>query len=885
MKKGLLTKLFGLGIGLALSVGAITGASWYSKSQLRKANAEATNACSFSRSGTSDTTDGGTFTKAADNKSGYYQDGSNDPAYLQILSSSAYWTVKPESISFTAKLGGGTTKNPLANNVFVALLDQSGNEISSTSTVVTTKIENTTGKEYTVTIPNVDKCYGVKISHAKDSGYNVRYYSFSLSYVAGTAKTLTSLSIEKAPNKTQYFVGQEFDPTGAVVKASYDVGDPVDVTEEVTWTPTGELTKDITKVTASFTDGEVTKKVDQAITVLERTLNSVEINGTLNKTSYFVGDDWDLNGLNLKLNWSLGDAEYVELNDDNVSYELTPEKALSAETTSFDLCVLYGDDLLEDTKKFNVTVTEKPKEYVLDLDGGQTHGTTNSSASATIDTLTNFNVAFPQADDVNVEYVSSSKAYSTTFSKGLASTQALKLGSSGNPGNIKFRLTNSDREYVTELVLDAYSYNGDEKTFTISATGETSVSAKLKGYSDDLRFDLSSWDEPTEFTITCEERATLFGLKVKYDLKGEKAPITSYTVDSNAIELNENTLTHQIVNTILPENAEQDVIYSVDYPSVITISDEGLIRALTAGTVTITCTTVGKDSSGKVLTQQIVVNVTNNATTFTLNAASAEWPTSSSDSYATKSSNLINYSYRRFQAYTESSVTYLELNKHGTSATSVEPTFGNSIAYNSPIKSIVITYQNSTQAGYGSVYASSSNTSSNMKKDLKVIPSTSSAVCTYKFEDGNYNFFTLVNDANEYMKMSSIVITLKNENETAAGLFIKNYMHPEISKDSNGTGECKTSGWYSDAKTAFASLDSGIKEAFAETSYAQRLEAWAIANGETFNAETGAFSSNRSVFGSIESDDTSAMIVVIAAIAGTTLLGFGLISKKRKQTY
>ena len=91
----------------------------------------------------------------------------------------ALFSTSPTSISITVKVGGGTAKNPLSNSVYAYMVDKDGNNIKSTETVVTTKVDTKTGKEYTVSIPNVDSAYGLRITHEKEGGYNVRIYSIS----------------------------------------------------------------------------------------------------------------------------------------------------------------------------------------------------------------------------------------------------------------------------------------------------------------------------------------------------------------------------------------------------------------------------------------------------------------------------------------------------------------------------------------------------------------------------------------------------------------------------------------------------------------------------------------------------------------------------------
>ena len=151
-----------------------------------------TTVASFVRNGNSNTITGGEFTTTFSAKSGYYQDANGD-CYMQILNTDAYWTTTPTSISFAAKLGGGTGNHDLSNPVYVSLLDANGDVIDETETEVTSHITTNTGDDYTISIPVANDAYGVRLSHEKESGYNVRYYSFSLSYVGdgGTPTTYT----------------------------------------------------------------------------------------------------------------------------------------------------------------------------------------------------------------------------------------------------------------------------------------------------------------------------------------------------------------------------------------------------------------------------------------------------------------------------------------------------------------------------------------------------------------------------------------------------------------------------------------------------------------------------------------------------------------------
>ncbi len=211
---------------------------------------ETTVVASYSRSGTTNTTTGGTFSQNLSSKTGYYQDNSTSQTYyMQLKNANAYWTNTPNSISFTANLGGGTTKDPLGDGrMYVVLLDDNGNEITSTVTEVTNKITSTTGSEFTVSITPTQNVYGVKLYHSKIPSYNVRYYSMSLSYIAGgttptVAATPTSIDLGNVN------INEEAEATFTVHQAN--------LTNDISLSAdNGNL--DITNIVAGANDTEVT---------------------------------------------------------------------------------------------------------------------------------------------------------------------------------------------------------------------------------------------------------------------------------------------------------------------------------------------------------------------------------------------------------------------------------------------------------------------------------------------------------------------------------------------------------------------------------------------------------------------------------------------------
>lgn len=192
----LFNKIAALSVGLAMAIGV--GVVAGSGKKAVAAKADTVEAFSFTRSGTADTVTSG-YSMVLTNynaKSGYYQDKSSSVG-LDIgvkKSSGTIWTTAPTSISLTVKVGGGSEKDPLENNVTANLIDASGNEIANTSAVVTTKVETQTGKDYTVSLPVAANAAGVMVHHAKESGYNSRVYAISMSYES-SAPVVTTYTV------------------------------------------------------------------------------------------------------------------------------------------------------------------------------------------------------------------------------------------------------------------------------------------------------------------------------------------------------------------------------------------------------------------------------------------------------------------------------------------------------------------------------------------------------------------------------------------------------------------------------------------------------------------------------------------------------------------
>ncbi len=123
-----------------------------------------------------------------DNKAGYIQDSGTKDAtivFLQIKAESQIINEEPSAIIVTAHLGAGSDKDPLDYPVYAVLVDADDNNVGD-PVVLTTAIPKD-GDDFSVELPtaNYADVRGVKISHMKEDGWNVRYYSMSFKYQTG----------------------------------------------------------------------------------------------------------------------------------------------------------------------------------------------------------------------------------------------------------------------------------------------------------------------------------------------------------------------------------------------------------------------------------------------------------------------------------------------------------------------------------------------------------------------------------------------------------------------------------------------------------------------------------------------------------------------------
>ena len=194
-------------------------------------------------------------------------------------------------------------------------------------------------------------------------------YPGSTNGAAPAAKTLSSIAVTTAPTKTTYPAGDNFNPAGMVVTATYSDGSTAAVTG-YTVTDGNSLTAGKTSVTISYTEGSETKTCTQAITVnaATKTLDSIAVTTAPTKTTYTAGENFDPAGMVVTATYSDGSTAAV------TTYTVTDGNSLTAGKTSVTISYTEGGVTKTCTQAItvNAVTPPAPTEYTItfNVNGG-----------------------------------------------------------------------------------------------------------------------------------------------------------------------------------------------------------------------------------------------------------------------------------------------------------------------------------------------------------------------------------------------------------------------------------------------------------------------------------------------------------------------------------
>ena len=150
--------------------------------------------------------------------------------------------------------------------------------------------------------------------HTVTIGYMGKTVSFE---VTVKAKSVVSLVLKAAPNKTEYVAGQAFDPTGMMIVATYDNGD-VEVIETYVLNGFDDV-PGLKTVVASYGG----KYVAFPVSIIARVITDFNITSYPAKTEYLQYDVFDSTGLKVEATYNDGTTEEIT-NYELVGYSSNP---------------------------------------------------------------------------------------------------------------------------------------------------------------------------------------------------------------------------------------------------------------------------------------------------------------------------------------------------------------------------------------------------------------------------------------------------------------------------------------------------------------------------------------------------------------------------------
>ncbi len=181
---------------------------------------------------------------------------------------------------------------------------------------------------------------------------------------ASNDKAAKGIEITTPPTKTDYVVGESFDPAGMVVSVVYE-DDSKEALEASAYTldPTGALAVSNRRITVTYkVDEETEFTATQNITVHNNVV-SVVVKTPATKTGYAIGEVFDPTGMVVTVTYEDKSTKDVDITADNVTYDKTPLTGSETEIT-----LTYSGKEIKQAIEFATGITIKTQptktEYV-----------------------------------------------------------------------------------------------------------------------------------------------------------------------------------------------------------------------------------------------------------------------------------------------------------------------------------------------------------------------------------------------------------------------------------------------------------------------------------------------------------------------------------------
>lgn len=155
----------------------------------------------------------------------------------------------------------------------------------------------------------------------------------------------SGIAVTAQPDKTTYFIGEEFDPEGMVVTATFADDTTADVTEDCTFSPE-TMAAGTQSVTITYVRAGVTKTATVAVAV--RTLDHIAVTTPPNKTAYKYGETFQPAGMVVTAYYTDDTSRAV------MGYTYSPTGALAMNNTTITISYSEGSVTEQTTQAITV---------------------------------------------------------------------------------------------------------------------------------------------------------------------------------------------------------------------------------------------------------------------------------------------------------------------------------------------------------------------------------------------------------------------------------------------------------------------------------------------------------------------------------------------------
>lgn len=331
---------------------------------------------------------------------------------------------------------------------------------------------------------------------------------------------LMEIKVDKAPNKTNYVVGQNFDKTGMVIVGIYQDETSIEITDYTIENGTN-LTKEQTSVTISYQE----KTTTQAITVEEKAITEIAINENPSKLTYIQNkEDLDLTGGSLKITYNDETTENISMTSEEITVTGFSNKdlgkitlTLTYQTKTVELEVeIIAEEVEEKAENSNFDNAKgdikKVKAYYFSDDLQNDYILIELEVNSIIRNLNN--------DNLEYYYYLSTKQNEENI------TDWTKITESQNSSDkLQFTIDSKDitnyneisNENVLYLYIKEVAIKGGNQSVAISKAITLESDVEVETYLDNVKYDKNTTNTPdnTGDNTVSSEKLPNTGTKVK----------------------------------------------------------------------------------------------------------------------------------------------------------------------------------------------------------------------------------------------------------------------------------------------------------------------------------------------------------------------------------